>query len=118
MPIHIGINQFLDIDRSENHYKALNGKIVQIQHVESEYLLSLIITPKVNKVVYALLDYHQQRSQLIKLIEHVPTKMEKKHVVNLLFDPKSTLNTYWKIVAPPKYSNLIYLENVITKVRL
>lgn len=51
LPIHLGIFPAMDYSMSENMYKELNGKVIQIKHIESEMYLTTTIKRRENRVM-------------------------------------------------------------------
>ena len=51
LPIHLGICPTLSYDYSDNIFRGLNGKVIQIKHVESELYLTMSIKKKINKTL-------------------------------------------------------------------
>lgn len=100
LPLHFGISSSLDYERSENMFRHLNGKVIQIKHIESELFLTLTIKRKENKILNAYFG-DKNRYNLNKLLDFVPTIYGPMSNINVHFEPRSSLNTYWKVYASP-----------------
>ena len=61
---------------------------------------------------------NQKRYILNELIDSVPKKSGEKPVVNVHFEGRESLHTYWKIIAVPDSKTQIYLQHGLTKVLL
>ncbi len=60
----------------------------------------------------------KNRYSLNKLIDKIPEVYGPQTTVNIHFEPKSSINTFWKVHAPPNKRDVIYLENSVSKVCL
>ncbi|CDW76579.1 UNKNOWN [Stylonychia lemnae] len=117
LPLHFGICESLDFDRSENIFKHLNGKVIQIKHIESELYLSQTIKRKENRILSQFFG-STNRYQLNKLIDYIPKVYGNEASVNVHFEPRASINTYWKVYASPHHRDAVFLENAVSKVRI
>lgn len=60
----------------------------------------------------------KNRYALNKLIEYMPEVYGKEASCNIHFEPRSSINTYWKIYASQNKKDFIQLENAVSKIRL
>lgn len=78
----------------------MNGKVIQIKHIESEMYLSLTIKKKENRIL-AMFFGDKNRYGLNKLIDYMPKNYGEEATCNIHFEPKASINTYWKVYASP-----------------
>lgn len=60
----------------------------------------------------------KNRYALNKLIEYMPEIYGNEASCNVHFEPRTSINTYWKVYASPSQNDSIQLENAVSKVRL
>jgi hypothetical protein len=97
LPIHLGLYPSLDYEGSENMFKELNGKIIQIKHIESELFLTLTIRKKENRVM-SMYFGDKNRYGLNKLVDFIPQIYGSSPTVNVHFEPKESINTFWRVM--------------------
>eukprot|EP00347_Sterkiella_histriomuscorum_P006717 403351704 len=117
LPFNFQVNPNNDFERSENSFRQLNGKVIQIKHIESDLYLTLTIKRKENRILNMFFG-DKNRYALNKLIEFMPDFYGKEASCNVHFEPRSSINTYWKVYASPNQKDFIQLENAVSKIRL
>ena len=98
-------------------FKHLHGKIIQIKHIESDLYLTLTIKRKENRVL-SLFFSDKNRYQLNKLIDEIPDIYGSEASCNIHFEPRSSINTFWRIKCSPYHRDKIQLENAVSKIKL
>ena len=104
-------------------FRGLNGKVIQIKHVESELYLTLTIKRKENRIM-SMFFGDKNRYSLNKLIDYIPEIYSspidgsEPCTINVHFEPKESINPYWKVHTSPISRDVIYLESTVSKVKL
>ena len=100
LTLHFGICPSMDYDSSDNLFRHLNGKVIQLKHIESELMLTMTIKRKENRILTTFFG-DKNRYSLNSLIDKVPEVFSTASTINIHFEPRDSINTFWKVYASP-----------------